>query len=174
MNAHINPLQAEVAQDSLIQAAPTHTSQKSGSQVLQLPPRAGTTHTTATAEHHSRFEINGDAQAETPYIEHWVLQFKGVAAELMNSPEGLEERLSNMVARLGLTEVSAHSHYFGPGVSTVIILSESHLSAHTWPETGYMHVDIVTCVEKLTPALLEREARVAFAPTELHMAELRY
>ena len=110
----------------------------------------------------------------TPTIDHWVLQFHGVAPERINDPERLQEALNSVVDRLGLTRVSEHSHYFRPGVSTVIILSESHLSAHTWPEHGYIHVDIVTCVRKLTAERLEEAFQEAFEPSHSHMVQLDY
>ena len=75
-----------------------------------------------------------DGEVSTPYIEHWVLQLHGVAPERINDPEVMNETLNRVVSALNLTQVSTHSHYFGPGVSTVIILSESQLSAHSWPE----------------------------------------
>ena len=110
----------------------------------------------------------------TPTIDHWVLQFHGVAPERINDPERLQEALNVVVDRLGLTRVSEHSHYFQPGVSTVIILSESHLSAHTWPEHGYIHVDIVTCVRQLTAERLEEAFQEAFEPSHSHMVQLDY
>lgn len=110
----------------------------------------------------------------TPTIDHWVLQFHGVAPDRINDPERLQELLNRVVQRVDLTRVSEHSHYFGPGVSTVIILSESHLSAHTWPEYGYMHVDIVTCVKKLTAESLEEAFQEAFGPAHSHLVQLDY
>jgi S-adenosylmethionine decarboxylase len=97
-----------------------------------------------------------------------------VAPERINRPERLQELLNDVVDRLGLTRVSEHSHYFHPGVSTVIILSESHLSAHTWPEFEYMHVDIVTCVKKLTAEALEKAFQAAFQPARSHLVRLDY
>jgi S-adenosylmethionine decarboxylase len=70
--------------------------------------------------------------------------------------------------------VSDHTHFFGPGVSTVIILSESHLSAHTWPELGYVHLDVVTCVKKLTRESLEAAFVDAFAPEVMQLVQLEY
>jgi S-adenosylmethionine decarboxylase proenzyme len=110
----------------------------------------------------------------TPTIDHWVLQFHGVEPDRINNPERLQTLLNEVVDRLELTRVSEHSHYFHPGVSTVIILSESHLSAHTWPEYGYMHVDIVTCVKKLTPGGLEEAFQEAFGPAHCHMVQMDY
>ncbi|MDH4120404.1 MAG: S-adenosylmethionine decarboxylase [Deltaproteobacteria bacterium] len=110
----------------------------------------------------------------TPYIDHWVVECHGVNPDRINHPDVLLKSLQDVVDNLHLTRVSDHSHYFVPGVSTVIILSESHLSAHTWPETGYMHVDIVTCEPKLTRENLEREFLQHFAPAALSLVKLDY
>lgn len=92
----------------------------------------------------------------------------------MNDPEKLRAVLCQMVDSLQLTRVSDHTHYFGPGVSSVIILAESHLSVHTWPELGYLHADIVTCVKKLTRRALEAAFQKAFAPGQVRIAQLEY
>jgi len=113
------------------------------------------------------------AQA-TPYIEHWVVQLQGVDPDRINNPDRLLDTLKRAVKRMELTHVSDHTHFFGPGVSTVIILSESHLSAHTWPELGYVHVDVVTCVKKLTRESLEVSMREAFEPEGMQLAQLEY
>ena len=43
-------------------------------------------------------------------------------------------------------------HRFMPqGVSGVVVIAESHLSIHTWPELGYAAVDVYTCGEKTQP-----------------------
>lgn len=109
-----------------------------------------------------------------PYIDHWVVQTHGVAPELLDDTEKLKTLLNGVVESLELTAVSDHSHYFGPGVSTVIILSESHLSAHTWPENGYMHVDIVTCEEKINEDRLRAVFARAFAPEKIQLSQLVY
>lgn len=111
---------------------------------------------------------------KTPELHHWVLQLWGIAPERINSLDSLKALLNGAVERLRLTRVSDHCHYFGPGVSAVIILSESHLSAHTWPELGYMHVDVVTCVKKLDHGHLEVAFRREFAPQFIQVAQLEY
>ena len=118
--------------------------------------------------------ISARSLSFTPTIDHWVLQFHGIAAERLDDPDHLRTLLNEVVDALGLTRVSEHSHYFQPGVSTVIILSESHLSAHTWPEFGYMHVDIVTCVRKLTGPKLERAFEAVFEPERTELVQLDY
>ena len=115
-----------------------------------------------------------DGQDPTPYIEHWVLQLHGVASNRIDDPDSMNDTLDHVVSRLELTRISAHSHHFGPGVSTVIILSESHLSAHSWPEMGYLHLDIVTCVQKLTAAKLSEVLTAAFEPARVQLTQLEY
>ena len=41
--------------------------------------------------------------------------------------------------------VKRMSHYYGPGVSVVFLLAESHISIHTWPELGFADFEIVSC-----------------------------
>ena len=111
---------------------------------------------------------------QSPYIEHWVLQLYGVPPDRINDPERVTDLLRSSAQELELTVVSDHSHYFGPGVSTVLVLAESHMAAHTWPELGYIHLDIVTCVEKLSAETLEDALRRQFAPDIVRLAQLEY
>ena len=50
------------------------------------------------------------------------------------------------MCQANLTVVAIQGHQFAPqGVSVVAVLSESHLSIHTWPELGYAALDVYTC-----------------------------
>lgn len=123
----------------------------------------------------SKYRLNSvNSDYTAPYIEHWVLQLHGVSPDKLDDTERLTDLLNGVVDEVGLTRVSDHSHYFGPGVSTVIILSESHLSAHTWPELGYIHLDVVTCEECLTEEKLTRAMQRAFGPERIKLAQLEY
>ena len=123
----------------------------------------------------TKFRLNSsNSEYSSPYIEHWVVQLHGVAHERIDDPETLVANLRQAVADLRLTRVSDHTHYFGPGVSSVIILSESHLSAHTWPELGYVHLDVVTCVKRLTGESLRAVIQDVFAPERIQLAQLEY
>ena len=110
----------------------------------------------------------------SPIIDHWVLQLHGVAEEHINDPANLQTLLERAVKSLSLTKVSSHSHYFDPGVSLVIILSESHLSAHTWPELKYLHIDLVSCIRKLDETGLEKVFKNLFQPEYIKLAQLTY
>ncbi len=54
----------------------------------------------------------------------------------------------------GATVLGDSFHHFSPqGVSGVVVISESHLSIHTWPEHGYAAVDVFTCGTTVDPRI---------------------
>ena len=67
------------------------------------------------------------------------------------------EALMNEAARVaGATIVESCFHTFNPyGVSGAVIISESHLTIHTWPEYGYAAVDVFTCGDTVNHWLAE-------------------
>lgn len=57
------------------------------------------------------------------------------------------------------------SHQFEPeGATAILLLAESHISAHTWPEYGYIAVDIFTCGKNMKPQLAIDYLEKAFKP----------
>ncbi|MEM0057476.1 MAG: adenosylmethionine decarboxylase [Candidatus Bathyarchaeia archaeon] len=77
---------------------------------------------------------------------HIIAEFRGVDPRKLSRVEDLRPILDRVVASSGLHVVSSSFHQFEPhGVSAIYLLSESHLSVHTWPEYGYMALDIFTC-----------------------------
>lgn len=59
----------------------------------------------------------------------------------------IEDALKECVVKSGATLLHIHLHHFTPngGVSGVAVLSESHISIHTWPERGYAALDVFMC-----------------------------
>ncbi|MBY0455077.1 MAG: adenosylmethionine decarboxylase [Burkholderiaceae bacterium] len=66
---------------------------------------------------------------------------------LMLDAIGLENFCLSCVAATGLTAVGSLFHRFGEGggVTGVVVLAESHLCIHTWPETLYVSLDVYVC-----------------------------
>ena len=59
--------------------------------------------------------------------------------------------LKSRISESGLVQLGAVFHYFGPSAVTgVVCLSTSHLSFHTWPESGYVSFDLFTCLNAET------------------------
>lgn len=64
----------------------------------------------------------------------------------LNDEDLIKEALTQAAIHSGATLLSLTSHKFEPqGVTALALLSESHISIHTWPELGYAAVDAFTC-----------------------------
>ena len=66
------------------------------------------------------------------------------------TPEALSAAFAAALKRAGANVVEASSHVFpGAGLTSVLILAESHAVIHTWPETGTVNIDIFSCTTRL-------------------------
>ena len=78
--------------------------------------------------------------------EHIIVEITSAPSHLLNDLTGLLQATRGILLDANLTAVDIKGHQFAPqGISAVAILSESHLSVHTWPELGYAAVDVYTC-----------------------------
>ena len=79
-----------------------------------------------------------------------IVEFYNCNQEKLNNSDFLEESLNNAARQAQATVVKSVFHKFSPhGVTGVIVIAESHLSIHTWPEYNYAAVDIFTCGEQI-------------------------
>lgn len=93
------------------------------------------------------------AQAATPLGRQLMADFYACPAELLASPERIEAVMRGAAEACGATIVESVFHHFNPhGVSGAVIIAESHLAIHTWPEYGYAAVDVFTCGTQVQPA----------------------
>lgn len=78
---------------------------------------------------------------------HVLADFYGVGAELLNDATMIESVLTRAALAAGATPIFAKFHHFGTGqgVTGVLLLRESHISIHTWPEHGYAALDAFMC-----------------------------
>ena len=78
--------------------------------------------------------------------KHLLLELKDCDREALNNLNFLKDVLLTAANEAGATVLGESFHQFKPhGVSGVVIIAESHLFIHTWPECGYAAVDIFTC-----------------------------
>lgn len=83
---------------------------------------------------------------------HLLLELYDCSLEVLNNPEAVRAALVEAARRAEATIVDVVFHEFSPfGISGVVVIAESHLSIHTWPEYGYAAVDIFSCGESLKP-----------------------
>lgn len=77
---------------------------------------------------------------------HLLGEYRGCDRALLNDPTRLERLLRDAAEAAGATVVGVLFHRYSPhGVSGVVLVAESHMSIHTWPEAGYAAVDYFTC-----------------------------
>lgn len=82
--------------------------------------------------------------------EHLLADFYSCDCEVLKNVELIEEIMNEAAVRANASIVTKEFHKFNPwGVSGAIIIKESHLTIHTWPEYGYAAVDIFTCGDTL-------------------------
>ena len=113
------------------------------------------------------------------FVERNGLRFAGThlildlwEAERLDDPAYMEAVLRECVAVAGATLLHIHVHAFIPngGLSGVVVLAESHISVHTWPERGYAAFDIFMC-GAANPHAAIPVLRRAFRPGRLTVTE---
>ena len=79
---------------------------------------------------------------------HILVEFMGCDPNIMNDVSTIERDMVGAAQKAGATVINSTFHHFNPfGVSGVVVIQESHLAIHTWPEYGYAAVDLFTCGE---------------------------
>lgn len=83
---------------------------------------------------------------------HCLLEVYGCSPHLLDDSEYIVSALRNAAEHAGATWLDCASHRFHPqGVTAVGLLSESHISIHTWPEAGFAAADVFTCGDRAMP-----------------------
>ena len=105
---------------------------------------------------------------------HLLVEYHGCDPKIINDLEGLRELMLEAANRSGATVLGDSFHYFSPqGVSGVVVIAESHMSVHTWPEHGYAAVDIFTCGTTVDPWIAFRHLEQNLDSTECSVREIK-
>ncbi len=78
---------------------------------------------------------------------HLIADLYGIDADKLRDSAGLAQLLDAAAKQAGATILHSNFHQFGEGngVTGVVLLAESHISIHTWPESGFAALDIFMC-----------------------------
>ncbi|HXE72258.1 MAG TPA: adenosylmethionine decarboxylase [Candidatus Nitrosotenuis sp.] len=77
---------------------------------------------------------------------HIIAELSHCRPELLSDLEQVREAMIRAAQKAGAEIREVAFHRFTPhGVSGVVVIAESHLSIHTWPELGYAAIDVYTC-----------------------------
>jgi len=115
------------------------------------------------------------------FVERDGMKFAGThllvdlwGAHNLADPAHIDTALREAALIAGATILHSHFHHFTPngGVSGVVVLAESHISIHTWPERDFAAIDIFMCgacdPHRSIPVLQR-----AFAPERIDLDEQR-
>ena len=95
--------------------------------------------------------------------DHYLIDLHGCDSAVIATVKPTEDALLLAAERCGSTIIEYDFHQFSPhGVSGVILIAESHFSVHTWPEHGFVAVDIFTSGEKMQPDVAIEILKEAF------------
>jgi len=83
---------------------------------------------------------------------HLLIELRECNPEILKSLEKVRNALVSAAEEAKATIVDISFHEFNPfGISGVVVIAESHLTIHTWPEYEYAAVDIFTCGDIIKP-----------------------
>jgi S-adenosylmethionine decarboxylase len=83
---------------------------------------------------------------------HLLIELRECNPEILKSLDKVRNALVSAAKEAKATIVDVSFHEFNPfGISGVVVIAESHLTIHTWPEYAYAAVDIFTCGDIIKP-----------------------
>ena len=83
---------------------------------------------------------------------HLLAELSQCSSEALNNRPDLEKIMIEAARHSGATVVDSVFHHYNPqGLSGIVVIAESHISIHTWPEYGYAAVDCFTCGTSVDP-----------------------
>jgi S-adenosylmethionine decarboxylase len=96
------------------------------------------------------------------------------ASYILNDRNRIERVTKEAVQLSGATIIATTFHTFSPfGVSGVVVIAESHVAIHTWPEYGYAAVDIFTCGDSIDPWAIKKYLKKELVSKNSSVMELK-
>ena len=91
-------------------------------------------------------------QATDMVGKHCILELYECDPSRLDDEAFLRTSITTAAKSAGATLLNLITHHFEPqGVTGLALLAESHISIHTWPESGYAAVDVFTCGDHTMP-----------------------
>ncbi len=103
---------------------------------------------------------------------HVMAEFLGCTVP--EDQESLEKIMRDAAKESNSTALEFAMHKFEPyGVTAILILAESHISIHSWPEKKYAAVDVFTCGQNTDPVKAIRHLENAFNASEVKIEVIK-
>ncbi len=105
---------------------------------------------------------------------HYLIEYYDCDSEIISSPIQIRKILLEATQKSNATIVADVFHSFNPhGVSGVVVIAESHVAIHTWPEHRCASVDIFSCSKKMDPIMIQTFLHSAFAAKSVMSTEIK-
>ncbi len=105
---------------------------------------------------------------------HIIAEFMGCSFEALDDHDALAGLLRNAAQNAHATVLNVSTHQFKPhGMSGLVLLQESHISIHTWPEYGYAAIDIYTCGDHVSSQAAIDTLAAFFKPANINQIEIK-
>jgi len=96
------------------------------------------------------------------------------SGKIIENPKEIKKILIGAVKKAKNTPLEITIHKFSPqGITGVVLLAESHLAIHTWPEMNYVAIDIFTCGKKAMPRQALEYLEKKFQPQKVKVKEVK-
>lgn len=103
-----------------------------------------------------------------------LVEYYDCDVDIINDVSQVEEILLSATRASKASIISHNFHKFSPhGVSGTVVIAESHVAIHTWPEYGYAAVDIFTCGDTIDPWIIQERLKNAFQSQNVSSMELK-
>lgn len=126
----------------------------------------------------SRFEYKIRIQKNKKLLNalgrHVIVELYNCKPLLLDDVTYVQNAMQNAAEQAGATIINLTFHHFSPyGVSGVVVIQESHLAIHTWPEWGFASIDLFTCGESTDPWKCYSVLKEAFEASHGSTIEMR-
>ena len=102
-----------------------------------------------------------------------IAEFYNCNRDSLNNVDFIRTAMVAAAEKAGATIVTETFHHFSPhGVSGAVIIAESHLSIHTWPEYGYAAVDLFTCGDTVSSETAFNHLRETLESSQVSTMEM--
>ncbi len=102
------------------------------------------------------------------------MELKECNPEILKDLSKVKEALVSAAKEAKATIIDVSFHEFNPfGISGMVVIAESHLSIHTWPEYSYAAVDIFTCGDIIKPEVAAHYLIACFESKSPSIVEMK-
>ena len=94
--------------------------------------------------------------------------------KIVDAEKELKQILTEAAKRANSTPLGIEIYKFSPqGITGVVLLAESHIALHSWPEYGYLAIDIFTCGNKSLPEKALEYLKEEFNPKKIEVKRIK-